>query len=270
MSGPVVVTGASGFAGQALLNELKRNGVSVIGVSRYRSPDLRYVPSYADTPAPEGAVLVHLAQERNPSAPSNERAIDLCKALAAKRWRHIVYASSAIVYGDEKAYPRRTDEPVSAAGEYARVKIACEEIFGAAGAISLRLANLYGPGMGTNTVIADIVRQIPGHGPLRLRDTAAVRDFLWIDDAARCLAAACAVRVGGVFNAGSGHGSAVGEVARMALGLAGEAARPVVAETTGARASHLVLDIESTRAALKWSPRTDLASGLAALLRTSR
>jgi UDP-glucose 4-epimerase len=270
MSCPVVVTGASGFVGKALLSQLRRTGVAVTGVSRRRLPGLQYVADYADTPVPEGAVLVHLAQDRDPLAPFDQHAIDVCETVAAKPWGHIVYASSAIVYGDQRTYPRRTEEPVAAASEYARVKIACEEIFGAIGATCLRFANLYGPSMGRNTVIADIVRQIPGRGPLRLRDTTAVRDFLWIEDAARCLAAACSVRSGGVFNAGSGLGSAIGDVARIALAVAGQASRPVIAESTGARASHLVLNIDSSRDALKWSPQTDLASGLAALLSHSR
>lgn len=270
MSNPVVVTGAAGFVGQALLSVLRRSGVPVIGVTRSRRPQLTIVSDYAQTPAPEGATLVHLAQARDASAPCDSSQIAVCRALVAMPWRHIIYASSAVVYGDGSGHLRQPDEPVSPASDYARLKLACEDIVGAAGGTSLRLANLYGPGMGTNTVVADILRQIPGAEPLRLRDPAPVRDFLWIEDAARCVAAACALAPGGILNAGSGVGVAVGELARLALTLAGEAGRPVVGKDTAADASTLVLDIEETRALLRWSPQTDLRSGLSALLNERR
>lgn len=270
MINPVVITGASGFVGQAILGILEREGVPVTGVTRRSQPGLAIVADYADTPAPEGAVLVHLAQRRHTSAPADDSEIALCRVLAAKPWRHIVYASSAVVYGDEAVYPRRPEEQVSAGSDYARAKLACEKIFSAAGGTSLRLANLYGPGMGKNTVIADILRQIPGTGPLRLRDLTPVRDFLWIEDAARCLAAACRVMPGGIFNAGSGSGMAIGKIARLALALAGEDTRPIIGEQTGNRASTLTLDISRTRSCLHWSPETDMESGIAALLSVVR
>ncbi len=270
MSNPVVVTGASGFLGQALLNYLRREGVLVSGVTRHRQPGLTAVADYADTPVPEGGVLVHLAQRRDPSAAFDHSEIALCRALAAKPWRHIVYASSAIVYGDGEIHLRRPEESVSPASDYARMKLACEEVFSEVGGTSLRFANLYGLGMGKNTVIADILRQIPGYGPLRLRDSTPVRDFLWIEDASRCLAAACQVMPGGIFNAGSGRSVAVDDMARLALALAGEDSRPVIAESTANRTSTLTLDISKTRSRLNWSPEIDLSTGLAPLLSASR
>ncbi len=270
MSNPVVITGASGFVGQVLLSCLRREGVSVIGTTRRRQPGLTAVADYADTPVPEGAVLVHLAQRRDRSAPIDNSEIALCRMLAEKPWRHIVYASSAIVYGEGGVRPRRSDESVSPPSDYARLKLACEEAFSKVGGTSLRLANLYGPGMGKNTVIADILHQIPGEGPLRLRDPAPVRDFLWIEDAARCLAAACRIMPGGTFNAGSGRGVAVGDIARLALALAGEGSRPVIAENAEDRSSNLTLDISETCSKLGWWPQIELSTGLAILLSGAR
>ena len=48
----------------------------------------------------------------------------------------------------------------------------------------MRLANVYGPGMAANNVMSDILGQVPGDGPLVVRDIAPVRDYLWIEDAA--------------------------------------------------------------------------------------
>lgn len=266
MNHPVVVTGASGFVGQALLSFLLREGVPVTGVTRRLQYGLTAVADYADMPTLEGAVLVHLAQARDVSSSFDEGDIELCRALSRRPWRHIVYASSMIVYGDEKVYPRQPDELISATSYYTRGKLECEKIVTNVGGTCLRFSNLYGLGMGSNTVISDILRQIPGVGSLRLRDISPVRDFLWIEDAARCLALACRIMPGGILNVGSGTGMAVGDVARLALKLAGESFRPVVGGASSGRTSCLTLDIMKTRSALNWSPKVNIHAGLSALL----
>lgn len=267
MSFEVVVTGASGFVGRALMSQLSKDGLSVTGLSRRRVSGLATVANYADTPMPDDAVLVHLAQWRDASASFDEDDIELCRKLSNRPWRHIVYASSAIVYGDAKGYPRRPEELVSATSDYTRVKLACEEVVSNVGGTCLRLANIYGPGMAADTVISDILRQIPGDGPLRLRNVSPIRDFLWIEDAARCLSAACRTMPGGILNAGSGSRMAVGDVARLALTLVGEVSRPVVGTGSLGRASCLTLDITKTRSMLNWAPEVDISAGLSYLLR---
>jgi nucleoside-diphosphate-sugar epimerase len=266
MSHPIVVTGASGFVGQALLSCLHREGVPVTGFTRRLQHGLTAVTNYADLPTSEDAVLVHLAQARDASSSFDDGGIELCRALTSRPWRHVVYASSMIVYGDEKDYPRRPDELISATSDYACVKLTCEKIVTNVGGTCLRFSNLYGFGMGTNTVISDILRQIPGTSPLVLRDILPVRDFLWIEDAARCLMLACRIMPGVVLNAGSGSGIDVGDVARLALKLAGESFRPVVGGISSGRASCIRLDTINTRSVLNWSPKVDMHAGLSALL----
>jgi UDP-glucose 4-epimerase len=266
MRNHVVVTGASGFVGRALLRWLKSEGVQVTGVTRRHQPGLMAVADYADTLVPEDAVLVHLAQRADTSASFDNSEIVRCRMLAEKPWRHIVYASSVIVYGEGGVHPHRLEDPVSPASSYAHLKLACEEVFSEVGGTSIRFTNIYGPGVAKSTALADILSQIPGAGPLRLRNPAAVRDFLWIEDAARCLAAACQIMPGGILNAGSGRGVTVGDVARLALAIAGEDSRPVIAESTASHTSILTLDISETRSRLNWSPEIDLSTGLAILL----
>ena len=266
MTCEIIVTGASGFVGRALISQLLKNGFPVSGLSRRKMSGFVTVANYSDVPVPNGAVLVHLAQGSDTSGSFGDEDVELCRKLSKRPWRHIVYASSAIVYGDAKEYRRCPEEMVSASNDYARVKLACEEIVSSVGGTCLRLTNLYGPGMSANTVISDVLRQIPGEGPLRLRDAEPVRDFLWIEDAASCLVAACRIMPGSVLNAGSGCGMAVGDVARLALRLAGESLRPVVGAASSGQTSRLVLDITKTRSALNWAPEVDISTGLFTLL----
>ncbi len=262
----VVVTGALGFVGRALIAQLMNNEFSVTGLSRRKVSGVVTVGNYSDVPEPDGAILVHLAQGHDTSGSFGGEDIELCRTLSNMPWRHIVYASSAIVYGDAKKYPRSPEEAVSATSDYARVKLACEEIVTSVGGTCLRFTNLYGPGMSANTVISDILRQIPGEGPLRLRDIEPVRDFLWIEDAARCLVAACRIMPGSILNVGSGCGMTVGDVARLTLDLAGENLRPVVGIESSGQSSCLTLDVAKTRSVLNWTPEVDISTGLFSLL----
>jgi UDP-glucose 4-epimerase len=266
MTSTIVVTGASGFVGQALMRQLLKNGFSVTGLSRRRVSGLVTVANYADMHAPDDAILVHLAQGANTSDLFGDEDIELCRTLSGRPWRHIVYASSAIVYGDAKNYLRSPEEPISAFNDYSRVKLRCEEIISKVGGTCLRLGNLYGPGMNADTVISAILRQIPGEGPLRLQNVLPVRDFLWVEDVARCLISACRIMPGSILNVGSGSGMAVGDVARLALTIAGEGLRPVVGVVSSGQASCLKLDISKTQSVLNWSPEIDISSGLFSLL----
>jgi UDP-glucose 4-epimerase len=220
----------------------------------------------------EHAILIHVGEPADIAAAEVGAAAhveamhSMLGTLLTRRFARIVYVSSAAVYGDAVAAPRRPDEATAPCGAYARGKAACEAEALAAGGAVARLSNLFGPGMARGTLIADVLAQVPGQGPLRLRDAAPVRDYLWIEDAARALIACARRPVAGIVNVGTGIGTSAGALARLALGLAGESDRPVVSSAPAERTSHLVLDIERARVQLDWEPRTSLADGLARMI----
>lgn len=263
----VVVTGASGFLGRALVAELVRAGVSTIAVSRRGAvipgATCMSVHDYGETPCPTGAALVHLAEEAviSTAAAQGEAHVahvrERAGALAAMGFSRIVYASSAEVH---RAGPDAGDP-------YVRGKRAAEAAIAEAGGVILRLANVYGPGMKPNTLISDILRQIPGEGPLYLRNTAPRRDLLWIDDAAAGLAAAALGRSIGLFDLGSGDTVAVIDIARMALAAAGEAARPVLSLNPPTADDDVFLEIAPMERHFGWRPQVPLAAGMARLVR---
>ncbi len=267
MSFEVVITGATGFMGRALIQQFSEKKIPVRGVSRRTLKGFSTVNSYADIASSPNSVLIHLAQPRDAATLSEGDETSLCSKLAQGQWKHIIYASSSVVYGDSKQYPRRSDEEVSATSEYIKVKLACEEIIAEAGGTSIRFSNVYGQGMGSNTVLADILRQIPGKDELILRDTSPVRDFLWINDAASCIIAASMHMPGCIINAGSGIGISVGDLAIKTLQLAGESNRKVVSKTVAEKDSCLLIDISQTQSLLNWSPEVDLVQGLSHLLK---
>lgn len=274
----MVVTGASGFVGRAVLVALAGRGIPVIAASRSSVPPVPgvapvQVADYRDLDPPAGAVLLHLAEPRDMAAAEAAGArhatsvTDLLAGLLARSWSHVVYASSAAVYGDGSDRPRQPDEAVEPPTVYGRAKLACEAMVLTRGGSVARLANVYGPGMAGNNVISDILAQMCASGPISVRATTPVRDFLWVDDAGEALAVLALRRPGGVFNIGSGRSVSVAELAESALRVAGQQHRAVVATRPEGPPSRLRLDLSKTAQTLGWSADMTLDRGLALLLK---
>lgn len=269
----VVVTGASGFLGQAVVRALAPSaGVRAVAVSRRPLADARQVRDYGESPA--GDVLIHLAEDADRQKveavgpPYESQALDVLGRLLLKGYRRVLYASSAALYGDASAAPHRPDDAVSAGDIYARVKLQSERLVaGAPGGAAIRLTNVYGPGMSAANVMSRVLTQIPGSGPLEVRDLAPVRDFLWIEDAAAGFAAmALAPGACGIFNLGTGVGTSVGQVAGLALEAAGERHRELRQTAPPAPASTLIVDASRTTDACGWTPRVSIRDGVERLV----
>lgn len=267
----IVVTGASGFLGRALMQDLAHRGIDAIGVSRHPCHGCIQVESYTD--APGGDVLVHLAEASDRAyAQANsplyeQRSLVTLDALQGKGFSRVVYASSAVLYGDQEPSLRKVGDPVYALDAYTRLKLASEKSVLARGGIVARLVNLYGPGMAEGNVLSTILSQIWQDGPVRVLDATPVRDFLWIVDAARALALMATGEASGVFNVGSGQGVSIRELANVVLDAAGQAGRPVESVRVGSRLSRLVVDIAPTKDVFGWYPAVTLVEGISTLVK---
>lgn len=270
----VVLTGASGFLGGAALRALRRRKIDVAAVSRRAMPDAEAVrvTSYAD--APQGDVLVHLAEARDRQLvlAAGERyeaeALSQLDALLRKGYRAFVYISSALVYGEDSDKAHVESDAVQPRDPYTRTKLLCEARTLEHGGVVLRVANTYGPGMAPNNVVSAVLEQVPGEGPLKVLDQGPQRDFVWVDDVGDALACAAAQARGPAkFNIGSGIATSVGGLARLVLRLAGETKRPVVSTREPGAASCVVLDPSAAEANLGWRASTSLEAGLRQLLR---
>ena len=270
----MVITGASGFLGHALSGRLVEGGFDVIPVSRRPLPGMQTVRHYGETPA--GDVLIHCAETADRGAVNSlgdgytRQSADVAAALAERFGSKTVYVSSGVVYGDEHELPCTTGMRVEGTDVYTRSKLVNEEIVLSAGGSVIRLSNLVGPGMSTATVLSDIIRQIPGTGPLRVRDDTPVRDFLSVSDAVSAFHLLIQRGHRGILNVGSGVGTSVRALAEMAMAAAGEFGRGVLATSPSARRSINVLDVSQTESLLGWVPVSPLKTELHRLLNTGR
>ncbi len=276
-SGAVAVLGAAGFIGTHVVAELVHRGCRVTGVDgRPRPPaappDVRWLHVDLDQglkDLEDATTCIHLAEPSAlEDAAAAERNIARAHHVLAAPFQRIVYTSSALVYGDERAAPRREDEELDPAGAYARAKAAVERMFLAdPRCVVARLANVYGRGMSPRSVLSDILGQLAAPGPLSLRDLAPVRDYVHVVDVARALVDLAVSTARGVLNIGTRRGTSVDELARIACAAAGTPERRVVATSPRHASSALVLDVERIHRELGWSPSVTLEQGIAELVR---
>jgi nucleoside-diphosphate-sugar epimerase len=278
----LVVTGASGFLGAAIVHQAATSGLAVAAASRRPLAAMPgvvviQVDDYA-TLAPPGrdATLIHLAETADIGSVAAdevdyvERVRGAFASLAARGWRHVVYASSAAVYDDQIASPRREDEEIAPRHLYTAAKLAGEAVTIAVRGCALRLGNVYGPGMSRRVVISDILEQLPGREAIRVRDLAPVRDFIAVEDAAEGVLLAARRRLSGVYNLATGTGTSVKRLADIVLRLSGQESRAVVETAPAGRPSHIVLDMQRTQHATGWRPATSIESGLGRLIDEAR
>lgn len=274
----VVITGASGFLGGCVLRVLAaQQDVEAIKVTRKEISGWRRVSDYSQSPL--GDVLIHLAEDKDRAQVAKsgqvyeEKVLTTLTELLAKGYRRVVYASSAVLYGDADIFAHFPNDSIRCDDVYMRVKRRSElaVLKLPVGGVVARLVNIYGPGMSPSNVMSTILRQVPGAGPLEIMDANPVRDFIWGEDAAEGIVALAINHFkegseSGVYNLGTGVGTSIGALASMALEIAGQSDRPLKAENTSGRQSSLIVDFSDTTSACGWRPKTSLRHGLTRLL----
>ena len=172
------------------------------------------------------------------------------------------------------------DAPLDPRNAYAVSKLAQEQLAtswarSTGGRVtSLRLHNVYGPGMPRDTPyagVAAIFLSALRHGaaPAVFEDGGQRRDFVHVRDVASALAAAVVRPVDGVraLNVGSGTPRTVGDMAR-ALSHALDGPEPVITgEYRLGDVRHITADSARARTELDWSPDVAFADGTAELAR---
>jgi nucleoside-diphosphate-sugar epimerase len=272
MKKKVIITGGSGFVGQALSRQLGKNGRwRVISVSRKMDyQNVFHVKDYSDTIG--GDVLIHTAEPRDRGTVNQmpdeyiSEAMRVTAALVAKPYKKIIYLSSSSVYGINAQIPFAEDHPVQACDAYSKMKLANEKQVLNTGGIVVRLSNIIGPGMAPNNVFSDILKQITNNGPVYLRNKWPVRDFIWIDDMVEAIGLLVAGGKPGIYNIGSGKGVSIEEVAKMALCLSGQSERTIHSGVEKAMQSINVIDPNKMKKMYNWSPKMTVIQCLEQLI----
>jgi nucleoside-diphosphate-sugar epimerase len=280
----VLVTGASGFVGRALVEEL-RHAVAAYEVHPLGREDGDLSrESMADAALAEARpeVVVHGAARigvvRCEEAPelavrSNVLATALVARAAAAHGARLVFLSTSDVYGSAAAADEET--PPAPESLYALTKLWGEQaaaLYAPNGLAVLRLANPYGPGVDAGQAkgaVPSMLRQAEAREPIPVFRGEA-RAFCWIGDVVRAIRLVVEDGADGVFNVGSdGEPVSLADVARVACELTG--APHELIEEVEPPPGRVMTRIATERIrALGWRAETPLDEGMRQLLGSLR
>jgi dTDP-glucose 4,6-dehydratase len=255
----VVVTGAGGFIGSHLVEQLLELGCDVTAFVRYNSRNdpgvldligekksrLRLVPGEireletVRRLVKDADVVFHLAALVGipySYVHSNEvvevNTIGTLNVLTAAKdagVKRVVVTSTSEVYGTALKVPIAEDHPKQPQSPYSASKIAADAValsfhrsFDLPVAI-VRPFNTYGPRQSDRAIIPTIISQALTKREVHLGNTAPTRDFTFVTDTAAGIlrAAECDTAVGQEINLGSGHEISIGDLADRIAAIVG-------------------------------------------------
>lgn len=291
----MLLTGATGFVGRAVLARLVSRGTKVLALGRSAPPKARGVTflqadlghprtllrhasalSTASSALLLGGFVVRSARPEDdlelPALDSNVLGTSALLDLLGKKLSWLGYASTIDVYGAPQAVKIAEDHLTRPRTFYGVSKLAAESLCrvhaerrGVPLAI-LRLSQVYGPGDTSLKAIPSFLRAALAGEPIAVRGPGTeARGYLYVDDAADAFVAALERRADGVFNL-SGPAVTLGETAALAAELAGTK----VTHAPGKPSPSFVLDASRARRALGFRPRVGLAEGLRRTLEALR
>jgi nucleoside-diphosphate-sugar epimerase len=270
----VLVTGAAGFVGRYVIQELADQGYSCVAPNRSALDlaDEKAVQSFCA--GKEFTAVVHLAA-RIPSVAANgleemirQNMIATHNLLRASgRTGYFVYVSTLDVYGMTKASITEAS-PTDPMTPYGITKLAAEKLVQAhaeaAGILHciLRLSHVYGVGDRPIKLIPKTIERIfHGRPPVIFGDGSDLRDYIHVRDVARSVGAALKGRIRGVFNIAAGRSRSVLEVVRTILAVS-ESRLEIDFKARVAPRADLHFETTRARQQLSFFPQEDFEAGI--------
>jgi len=288
----ILVTGGAGFIGSNLCRVLIAEGVEPVVVDD-ASGGIDFLPEGVERHtfavaqlATETALLqsvaavVHLAAK--PSVDfANEHPLEALDANVGDTLRVLLAAAEAgvprLVSASSNAAAGNIVGPVhervlpQPASVYGATKTASEAFCSAVtesyglDAVSLRFSNAYGPWSDhkQSAVHLFVRRALAGEPVTIFGDGEQTRDFIYVEDIARCIYLAATRECGPVLQVGTGVETTVTELVGAIEAAVGS---PLRLEHAGPRRGDVLASVSDNRLAeeqLGWKPQVDLANGIA-------
>ncbi|AMA56754.1 NAD-dependent epimerase/dehydratase family protein [Bradyrhizobium sp. CCGE-LA001] len=220
----VLVTGASGFLGRALLPVLADRGFEVHGVARSAQPStagMKWLAADLLTEAGRVQVLsasrpthlVHLAWEARPGRyrddPVNrlwaEASIDLLARARACDTSRILGIGSCLEYGPQNGLCDELASECRPTTLYGQAKLSAAEAYIAAGAAWGRVFFPFGPREPEARLIPSLIRHLRAGQNFDCSHGRQLRDFVYVEDLAQMIAAVLDSDLTRAVNLGSGE-----------------------------------------------------------------
>jgi nucleoside-diphosphate-sugar epimerase len=275
----MLVTGAAGYLGQALVQQLPRH--KVIALDR-QTCDLSRPEAIVHLSSYPIDYIFHLAGRigvmaswQNPADFYRNNVDTTRNLLEVARLKKIpMHYVSAYVYGNQIKQPISEEALCQPNNPYAHSKYLAEEMcrfyhrhYQVAVTIS-RPFNIYGGDQTRQMFIPSIVEQILHKEEVQMNDLAPRRDYVHIDDVVQALLAIMAHgKPGEVYNIGTGSSYSCKEVIALLQKLA-QTQKPVISKNN-CRPEEILdtrADLAKIQADTGWRPALSLEEGLTKVL----
>ncbi|NEI74483.1 NAD-dependent epimerase/dehydratase family protein [Rhizobium lusitanum] len=290
MSAAILVAGAAGLVGGAVMSALRRRGRPVIGIDLTADADRDVLAcdlcdmKHLETVAKEWdlAAIVHCGAVSGPSLyredpgfvvgtniGSTQNLLDLARKRQIPRF---VFASSASVYGPTDPCLDVTENmPLHPSSVYAATKIAGEALVEAyssqysLSAASLRIAAVYGPGRRTPCVIREMIMAAAEGRVLNLPVGGHQRyHYIHVDDVASAVIAALDAADFSIsaYTIAADRGVSLGELAKLVREAVPGPHIDVEANEDPLSDPQGPYDLKAVQRDLAWLPTIELTAGI--------
>jgi len=301
----VIVTGGAGFIGSHLAEGLVKRGyytVIVDNLSTGKMENIEDLLKNSDAAFIEGSVKNPLLLQKvfkdacyvfhhaalssvprsieNPIASYEANLTGTLNVLIAARdnaVKKVVCASSAAVYGDTPALPKKEDMMPYPLSPYAVDKLASEYYCGVFSevyhlpTVCLRYFNVFGPRQDPDSQYSAVIpifvkRVCQNKSPVIFGDGEQTRDFTFVKDVIEVNILTAESDACGVFNIGRGESITINNLAELIIKLLGKSVKPIHQETKPGDIQHSLANVSKV-ASLGFRPNWDLRTGLIETIR---
>jgi UDP-glucose 4-epimerase len=282
----VGVTGASGFIGKHLVQELLANGyqVSVFVRSNQDFPkevkviqgDLHELASIkrflndVDT-------VVHLAGRQLP--PDNlffqdnvTATNNLVQCMLESHIKHAIILSTIAVYGDRKDIVYKESDDCSPTTYYGFTKYLAEKIFQYWETVSqqkltiLRPFNIYGD-TSTKGVVFNLVKSVKENQKITIYgDGSQSRDFLYVSDVVNAIMISLKSQKSGIFNLGTGGKISILELVKLIEKVSARKVQIHYEKSESGKTKDINYSVQKVSDELGWKAQVSLEDGLRKIL----
>lgn len=253
MASRILVTGADGFIGSHLVEQLVKEGFEVRALAQYNSfsswgwlddspvrkdievvlgdvrdpSQMRKIASGVDTVFHLAALIAIPYSYQAPSSyvdTNVQGTLNIMQAALEANVRRVIHTSTSEVYGTARYVPINEEHPLQAQSPYSATKIAADALaFSYYSSFELpvtiaRPFNTYGPRQSARAVIPTVITQLlTGHKKLKLGSLHPTRDFNYVLDTCKGFMelAKCDDAVGKTINIGSGGEISIEDTVRL-------------------------------------------------------
>ena len=288
----ICVTGATGFLGSRLVDQLNQKDVNIFVIGRNvkrlqnkKLSNISYIEYDLNNPKIEKILeqidnidcLIHLAAY----VPKHGNEDDIGKSIQTnilgtmhlidsigEITKKVIFGSTLEVYGLPVQLPISENHPTEPLTFYGASKLSAEKYLNVYLAktgvkvIILRFTSIYGPREIYERALPNFIRSvIKNENLLIFGDGQDVRDYLYVDDAVKAIFLAIEKDCEGVFNIASGKTYTKKEVAEKIIRLSGKDLKLVFTHPEH-KSTNFTFDISKAENVLSFSPDTDLEEGL--------